>query len=157
MKNRNTKCCWWDLWSCILKGELERVYQEANGVKSRGLAARQTLWAHKCKTNRMKTSLKPSEHMKARKRWSWVRGAEETLGTPFDPSMRRTCLCLRLLLTLPDSLGSRNFRVLRLKAQRQRHRRSDRSFPPKTVQILQVFEEESLQSCGFTQIPQRAS
>lgn len=75
-----TKCCWWDLWSDILKEGFQCVYREANGVKSRGLPASRTLCEHKCKTNRMKTSLTQSEHMKARRRWSWVRGAEQTLG-----------------------------------------------------------------------------
>lgn len=96
------------------------VYREANGVRSRGLATRQTLWERKCKTNKMRTSLTRREHMKARRRWSRVRGAAQTPGTPFDPSMRRTCfVAFAHFLRFTDSLGTGSHgssRVLRLEA-----------------------------------------
>lgn len=158
MKFLYTKCCWWDLWSDILKEEFQCVYQEANGVKSRGLPASRTLWEHKCKTNRMKTSLMQSEHMKARRRWSWVRGAEQTLGTPFDPSMRRTCLCRS-----PTSYDSRFPREPRFSCfTPQSPSASDTgaqiAASPKTAEIPKVFEEGVTpdSSRGFTQIPPRA-
>lgn len=132
-------------------------FQEANGVKSRGLAARQTLWGHKCKTNRMKTSLKPSEHMKARRRWSWVRGAEQTLGTPFDPPMRRTCLCRS-----PTSYGSRFPRELRFLCFTTQSSTAATpalrsQLPPKQCRFFtRLRRSHSRQSRGFTQIPPRA-
>lgn len=142
-----TKCCWWDLWSNILKEEFQCVYQEANGAKSRGVPASRTLWEHKCKTNRMKTSLTQSEHMKARRRWSWVRGAQQTLGDSLW-SVNETHMFVPFahFLWFPIPSGAAVLVFYASKLQRERHRRSDRSFPPKTAEIPKVFEEESLQT-----------
>lgn len=124
------------------------VYLEANGVRSRGLAARRTLWERKCKTNRMRTSLTRREHMKARRRWSQVRGAAQTLGTPFDPSMRRTCfVAFAHFLRFTKSLGTGSCgssHVLRLEA------------PARAIPKSVWGGVAPASSHGFTRIPLRA-